>query len=153
LASPYPYAPGFSGTRQATGIRNMTRKTGSLYKSINVSFNSENNEIIVKMLDYWRFVNDGREPGKYVPLKPLMEWIRAKGWNRDPKGRFKKFNIKGAAFGVSTNIKKFGIEPTYFYDKAFQKFEEKFADDAVRALGIDITNFFQKVVEEDILKG
>jgi hypothetical protein len=153
LAAPYPYAPGFGGSKTPSGLRNMKTKTGNLYKSIKVSFDDNNNEITVAMLDYWRYVNDGRRPGKYVPLKPLMQWIRNKGWNRDPKGRFKKFNVKSAAFGVSTNIMKFGIQPTYFYDKAFEIFEKKFQDEAVQALGIDITTFFQRVVEEDILKG
>lgn len=149
LAKPYPYAPGFSKSRPTQGFRNMTKQTGALYKSINVSFNPQTNQIIVDMLDYWRYVNDGREPGKYVPIKPLMRWIRAKGFNKNKTtGRFQKFSIKGMAFAVSTNIKKFGIAPTYFYDEAFNEFEKIFEDEAVIALGIDIGNFFERVLEK-----
>lgn len=148
LAKPYPYAPGFNKVRPNKGVRNMKVKTGKLYNSINVSFNPETNEILVNMLDYWRYVNDGREPGKYVPITPLIKWIRAKGFNKDVKtGRFKKFSIKGMAFAVSTNIKKFGIAPTYFYDEAFNEFEKEFEKEAVLALEIDIADFFEKVVE------
>jgi hypothetical protein len=148
LAKPYPYAPGFNKSRPAKGVRNMTRKTGNLYNSINVSFDPRTNQILVNMLDYWRYVNDGREPGKYVPITPLIKWIRNKGFNKDVKtGRFKKFNIKGMAFAVSTNIKRFGIAPTYFYDVAFEEFEKEFENEAVQALEIDIANFFEKVIE------
>lgn len=148
LAMPYPFAPGFNGQRQPFGVRDMKKKTGNLYNSIEVVFDKENNEIQVSMLDYWKYVNDGRKPGKYVPIKPLMQWIRTKGFNRNKKtGRFEKFQIKNVAFAISTNIKKFGIQPTYFYDNAATKFEKAFEDEAVKALGIDFENFFERVFE------
>jgi hypothetical protein len=56
-----------------------------------------------------------------------MAWIRAKGFNKNKKtGKFEKFNIKGMAFGVSKNIFKFGIAPTFFYDNEFNIFEKEF---------------------------
>ena len=56
------------------------------------------------------------------------------------------------AYGVSKNIYKFGIAPTYFYDNAFNKFIKVFEDESVKALGIDVGNFFEKVVEENLVK-
>jgi hypothetical protein len=153
LASPYPFAPGYNKSKQPFGVRNMKIKTGFLYNSIQVKFDEKTDEIIVSMADYWRAVNDGRRPGKYVPIKPLMQWIRAKGFNKNKTtGKFEKFNIKGMAFAVSKSINKFGIAPTYFYDNAFKGFEKKFESESVKALGIDINNFFEKVVEENIIK-
>lgn len=152
LSKPYPFAPGFNNKRTPFGVRNMKVKTGSLFKSIKVNFNQEKDEVVVNMLDYWRFVNDGRRPGKYVPIKDLIKWVRDKGFNRDEKGRFKSFNIKSMAFAVSKNIYKFGIQPTYFYDNTLETFENAFEDQAVIALGIDIENFFDKVIEENIVK-
>ena len=153
LASPYPFAPGFNNSRTPFGVRDMKTKTGSLYNSINVVFDKAQNEIVVTMLDYWRFVNDGRKAGKYVPIKPLMQWIRSKGFNKNKQtGKFEKFSIKGMAFAVSKNIQKFGIAPTYFYDKAFSMFEREFENQAIKALGIDAGTFFEKVVEENLVK-
>lgn len=149
LARPYPYAPGYTGTRAPKGIRDMKKKTGNLYNSIRVSFDPQSDQIKVLMLNYWQYVNDGRKPGKYVPIKPLMDWIKIKGMNRDPRGRFKRFKIKGTAFAISRTIQKFGIRPTNFYDNAFDVFIEAFEDDAIRALGIDITNFFSKIITEE----
>jgi len=148
LALPYPFAPGYKKNRQPFGVRDMKVKTGNLYNSIEVVYIPAQNEIQVSMLDYWRYVNDGRKPGKYVPIAPLMKWIRTKGFNKNKKtGRFQKFQIKNVAFAISTNIKKFGIAPTYFYDKAATKFEKSFEDEAVKALGIDFETFFDRVFE------
>lgn len=149
LAKPYPYAPGYMGQKKRTGIRDMKKKTGNLYNSIRVSFDPDADVIRVVMLNYWKYVNDGRKPGSYVPIKPLMDWIKTKGLNRDKSGRFKKFRIKGTAFAISRSIQKFGIQPTNFYDNAFDVFIEAFEDDAVKALGIDMTNFFNKILTEE----
>jgi hypothetical protein len=89
----------------------------------------------------------------WLPIKPLMSWIRAKGMNKNKKsGKFEKFNIKKVAFAISKNIQKFGIAPTYFYDKAFEVFELEFENEAIKALGIDVETFFDRVVEENLVK-
>lgn len=152
LAKPYPYAPGFFGQQPRKGIRDMKKKTGSLYRSIKASFDPEKDEMVVNMLFYWKFVNDGRQPGKYVPIQPLIAWIKAKGMNRDPRGRFKKFNIKRVAFAISTSIKKFGIQPTNFYDDSFDVFIDAFDDPNGPAaqLGIDLQEFLIKIIKEPI---
>lgn len=148
LAKPYPFAPGYTHQRQPFGQRNMKIQTGALYKSINVTFNVQQNMIVVSMLDYWADVNYGRKPGKYVPIKPLMKWIRAKGFNKSKEtGKFQKFNIKGMAFAVSTNIKKFGIASTYFYDNAYKIFKNRFEEEGIKALGIDAQTFFNKILD------
>ena len=148
LAKPYPFAPGYNKSRSPFGVRNMTKQTGALYNSIRVNYDSSSDSIVVQMEDYWQYVNDGRKPGKYVPIKPLMKWIRTKGFNKSKTtGKFQKFNIKGMAFAVSKNIQKFGIAPTNFYDDAFKIFEKKFEEEIYRALEIDINNFFDRIVE------
>jgi hypothetical protein len=153
LAKPYPFAPGYNKSGKVFGVRNMTKQTGDLYKSIEVTFDSSTDQIQISMLDYWKYVNDGRKPGSYVPIKPLMKWIRSKGFNKSKtSGKFQKFNIKGMAFAVSKNIQKFGIAPTNFYDDAFGQFEKMFQDKALQALGIDMVNFYNKVVEKELIK-
>jgi hypothetical protein len=150
LAKPYPYAPGYFGQKPSSGKRNMRTKTGNLYNSINVSFDPETNKMKVSMLEYWKYVNDGRQPGKYVPLKPLMDWMRKKGLNRDPKGRFKKFNIKSVAFAISKSIQKFGIQPTNFYDDSFDVFIKEFnkPNGPASQLGMDLQEFLIKIIQQ-----
>lgn len=101
------------------------------------------------MLDYWKYVNDGRKPGKYAPLDSIKDWIKEKGL----KGRNKKtgrfITNESFAWGINTNIKKFGIAPTYFYDRAVENFEKYFEDEVVKALDIDIEKFFDKLFEQN----
>lgn len=150
LAKPYPYAPGFFGQKPKKGIRDMKKKTGNLYNSINVSFDPETNRMKVVMLEYWKNVNDGRQPGTYVPLKPLEKWIRTKGLNRDPKGRFKKFKIKGVAAAISKSIKENGIQPTNFYDDSFDILIKEFnkPDGPAAQLGLDLQQFLTKILKD-----
>lgn len=150
LAKDYPYAKGFFGQKPQTGIRNMKKKTGNLYNSINVSFDPEANRMRVQMLEYWKNVNDGRQPGTYVPLEPLKRWIKIKGLNRDTKGRFKKFNIKSAAFAISRSIKEKGIQPTNFYDDSFDVFLKAFNDPngPISKLGLDLQQFITNILKD-----
>lgn len=153
LAKPYPYAPGFLGQKSKTGFRDMKKQTGNLYNSINVSFDPDTNKMKISMLNYWRYVNDGRQPGTYVPLKPLMKWIRTKGFNKNKStGRFQKFNIKGTAIAISKSIKDKGIQPTNFYDDSFDFLVKAFKDPNGPAaqLGMDLQQFLTKILQQPI---
>lgn len=149
LAQPWPFAPGYSNTRSPFGTSPKIA-SGSLYNSISANFNPNSDEITVEMLNYWIYVNDGRKPGKYAPLDSIKDWIKQKGLKgRDKKtGRF--ITREKFAWGINTNIKKFGIAPTYFYDKATENFEKYFEDDVVKALDIDMEKFFDKLFDKNI---
>lgn len=99
--------------------------SGKLRRSVTVDVvPSEDRPIIrIFMEDYWQWVQSGRMPGKKdVPLSAIEEWIRSRGLTgRDKKGRFIK--RKSFAFAIRTNIKKFGIRPANFLDKAFNLLE------------------------------
>lgn len=148
LLKPYPFAPGYNKSRTPFGTSPKVAG-GGLVESVDVKYNTSSGEVVITMLDYWRYVNDGRKPGKYVPLDSIKKWIRQKGL----KGRNKKtgrfITTESFAWGISTNIKKFGIAPTYFYDNAFQQFEKAFETEAVQALGIDFETFFDNLFEEN----
>ena len=147
LARPYPFAPGYQQKRTPFGVRDMKTKTGNLYNSIDVNYDPTGDKIVVTMLDYWQFVNDGRKPGKYAPLSVIKDWIKVKGL----KGRNKKtgrfITNESFAWGINTNIKKFGIAPTNFYDDGFVNFIDDFENGPLPQLGVDIADFFEKVID------
>jgi hypothetical protein len=132
----YPF--GFAKTR---GLGDKVA-SGRLRDSVEVTVvPSETNPIIkVFMDDYWSFVQSGRMPGKRgVPIEEIEKWIKSRGLTgRDKKGRFIK--RKSFAFGIQTNIKKFGIRPSNFLDKALnlleanQKIEEALGNEAFEEL-------------------
>ena len=98
----YPYAPGYDGVRQTMGSANKVAGVNygysqSLYDSISYTYDPETQEVEVLMNEYWQWVNDGRRPGSYVPIRPLELWAQKRlGLDAD--------EAKSAAFGISKNI-------------------------------------------------
>ena len=92
--------------------------------------------------DYAEFVNDGRAPGSFTPIAPLMKWIRVKPLKaRDTDGKFIKMDsakIRSMAQGISRNHFKFGIQPTNFLNDAVKTVENKLGAGLAEALAQDI---------------
>ena len=99
--------------------------SGRLKNSVQVNVIPSDVRPIIQifMLDYWQWVQSGRMPGKKgVPVDVIEQWIKERGLlGRDKKGRFTK--RRSFAFAIQTNIKKFGIRPSNFLDKAFNLLE------------------------------
>ena len=115
----YPF--GFSKYR---GLSDKVA-SGKLRRSVNVEVVPSQDRPIIKifMEDYWVWVQSGRLPGKKgVPINAIEQWIKERGLTgRDKKGRFIK--RRSFAFAIQTNIKKFGIRPSNFLDKAVNLLE------------------------------
>jgi hypothetical protein len=113
------YAFGFDRYK---GISNKIA-TGSLRDSIQVKAKGKD-EITISMNDYGQWVQSGRAPGKgKVPISAIISWIKARKLKgRDKKGRYIK-DIS-FAFGIQTNIKKFGIRKSDWYDVAIEELLE-----------------------------
>ena len=114
--------------------------------------------------DYFPYVNRGRKTQlTRVPLSALLNWIKIKGIRgRDKKGRF--IPNMSLAFGIQTNIFKYGIRPSNIYDKGLDAIEDYFDDypnnlpPEMRAVGEqlfeavaqDINNFIDKTLEAEL---
>jgi hypothetical protein len=85
-------------------------------------------------------VNYGRAEGKYVPITPLENWAKLKGFA----------NPRGAAFGISKNIFKFGVKPTNFYETAIDKIQTEFDAEIGEAIERSFTEFFDNLLENTI---
>ena len=93
-------------------IKNEVVATGKLRDSINYKVISTENSIGVYLSaeDYWEFVEYGRKAGKFVPIKPLKNWLLAKG-------------LKLSPYAISKNIQKFGIKEKPFFRESLNEFE------------------------------
>jgi hypothetical protein len=146
--------------------------TGELYDSFSSSVVNENGlpVLVLEYGDYFKYVDKGRLPhARRVPLQFLIAWIKVRGLKpRTKKGRFAKVtdkSIKGLAFAVQTNIYKYGIRPTYIYDKALDEFEEVLQDfpnnvpqelipyvnDIYDAVANDINIFLNQMIERELV--
>jgi hypothetical protein len=76
--------------------------SGSLVGSINYRLVETANNIQVQLLanNYLKYVDEGRKPGTYPPIKAIQQWAQIKGIPQE------------AAWAIRANIFKFGIKPT-----------------------------------------
>lgn len=115
----YPF-----GLSKKTGISNKVA-SGKLRDSVQVKKVDRDGSFVIEVLmeEYWQWVQSGRAKGKKgVPVDVIEEWIKQRMiTGRDKKGRFIK--RRSFAFAIQQNIKKFGIKPSNFLDKAFASLE------------------------------
>jgi len=106
-----------------------------------------------KMLDYGNIVDKGRKAGKGISeagQKSVIEWIKKKPLKlRDADGKFVKLTdarLKGMAYVISRNMKKYGKEPTNFFTDAytsqeellFESLQDRIADDQIDYIGTQL---------------
>jgi len=150
LFGKFPYAPGFNNQRAPFGTSNKFAGVGfnyptSLAQSVQANYNLEQHEVDILMNEYWKWVNQGRQPGgKRPPLEPLIAWAKSParlGLNDE--------EARSAAWGIQTNIWKFGIKPTYFFDLAVDEVEQAL-EQGIDNISDDINDFLQQVKVIDI---
>jgi hypothetical protein len=106
LYKKYPYGVKYKG-------RGPKVASKTLVNSIKSNFEPSKMDFEISMEDYGKYVDQGRKAGKYVPIEPLMKWIKDKGIKgRDKKGKF--ISTESLAFAISASKKKFNIRPTNF---------------------------------------
>ena len=75
--------------------------TGQLINSLRYELKetAEGIEMLIIANDYFKYVEDGRKPGKMPPLNEILKWVNNKGLP------------SSAAFPIAKKIGKFGIKP------------------------------------------
>lgn len=61
--------------------------------------------------DYLQYVDEGRKPGSYPPIRAIADWARVKGISKD------------AVFPIARSIFKFGIKPTNVLKKTLTEIQ------------------------------
>jgi hypothetical protein len=94
-------------------LRAGKQATGQLIRSINYKLKEEAEVYLIDIesAPYLKWVDEGRKPGSYPPIKPLIKWAQVKGIPKE------------AAWGIQKNIYKFGIKPTNVISKVVREFE------------------------------
>ena len=108
--------------------KNRKVASGALINSINFKLQEKAKEILIilESNDYLEWVDKGRRPGKYPPIRAISEWARLKGISQN------------AVFPIARKIFKFGIEPTNVIADTIKE--------------IETSPTFQKRYEDTLLK-
>ena len=84
-------------------LRDFTVEVVQDDKWFNIVFNLEH---------YWKYVENGRKPGKFPPPNAIMEWIRVKPIVPHPMNN-RVPTTKQLAFLIARSIAQNGIKPTH----------------------------------------
>jgi hypothetical protein len=93
------------------------------------------------------YVQNGRKPGKGIPLESMRNWTKMKRIQpRDlSTGKFKsKATAEGMRFAMNRKIKHFGIEPFPFVTMARTETLPSFNKALTKAMAQDIKNRFKR---------
>ena len=89
------------------------KATGNLINSVDTFVVYQGTEFLVtlKVEDYYKWVEEGRKPGKFPPVDKILEWIKAKPVLPRPLDNGKLPNENQLAYLIGRKIATEGIEP------------------------------------------
>lgn len=106
-------------------------------------------EVIIKALDYLKFVDEGRRPGKQPPLKAILSWVKTRNI------RFKNKNGQGflkneqTAFIIRRSIGQKGIKKTDVLKKTLGNVLN-LKNKILKSGMIDIEQLVSSVIQQEI---
>ena len=135
-------------------IRDNKIASGKLLNSIEyeVQFDERAIWLQFRMEDYYKWVENGRGPGKFPPPDKILEWIRIKPIIPDDRmGTGKLPTEKQLSFLIGRKIAEEGIEPGNQLHKAIEteyenweaRIDEAIALDVNESLEIIFSSFFK----------
>lgn len=145
------FAQELSNRYQDNLIRDNKIASGNLLNSIDYKVQYDDRAIWVELHleDYYKWVENGRGPGKFPPPDKIMEWIRVKPVIPDDRGG-KLPTEQQLAYLIGKKIAEEGIEPGNqlhnamddIYSQFEEKIDEAIALDVNEAIDIIFSSFF-----------
>ena len=153
LETPRPVL-GYNGEQKTVGGRPVPNSkpsaSGNLIKNTKVywqeGFFEGTPELVVEMPSYYFFVEQGRKPGRFPPLRVIDRWaVQKRGLRsiRDEKGRF--IPRKTQVFLIARSIARYGFKGTPFLDNAVDAVLPKIIDD----LGEAAAQYLQEAINQN----
>lgn len=114
-------------------------------------YNGEHFIVYFNLEDYWKYVENGRGPGKFPPLDAIRNWILVKPITPVPDVRGKIPTTEQLAFLISRKIANEGTEGKHSLEKAMSSPEvDQIIEAITKALVDDIHNEIVKNINEII---
>ena len=98
------------------------------------------------MADYWKYIENGRNPGKFPPTSKILEWIMVKPVIPRPDQNGKLPTPKQLAYLIGRKIANEGYEGSHDLQRANDTILEKYQNKIVAALSQDLGGYLQKIV-------
>lgn len=117
--------------------------SGELLNSVKyiLQHNQSSYEVSLSLLDYWKYLENGRKAGKFPPINKILDWIRVKPVIPRPYNG-KLPTEEQLAFLISRKIALEGTKPRDILKLTLDEINEEYF--------VKISDALAKDVEEDI---
>lgn len=129
----------------ALGGKNASRQLTDTIKS-KVVVGSQAYEVTLSLQEYWKYVESGRAPGKFPPVKALLDWISVKPIIPRPDANGRIPTPKQLSFLIGRKIKEEGIKPFPALETTKEELDKIYHERLSAALGHDVTLYIRKLI-------
>ncbi len=99
-------------------------------------------ECSLSLAPYWKYVENGRRPGKFPPMENILDWVKAKPQLTRPNRLDRKeLAPKQLAFLVARKIAAKGIQPGNQLEEAMDIVYTRWKDRIDAAITADIEDY------------
>ena len=95
-------------------------------------------QVVMHLEEYWKYVENGRKPGKFPPLDKIREWIEVKPVIPRPMKNGKLPSINQLAYLIGRKIAIKGIVPSPVLELTVQDLNDRFMDELKEAIRQDV---------------
>lgn len=94
-------------------ILNDKNASDALYNSVKYQVHTDRGriEVNLSLLDYWKYIENGRKAGKWPPISAIEKWIEVKPILPRPMNNGQLPTVQQLAFLISRKIGLEGIAP------------------------------------------
>jgi hypothetical protein len=124
------------------------RATGNLIQSLDFKVIKDVDGLMLQILTapYFQYVDEGRRPGKFPPIKPIKSWVKAK------RIIVKNQTLDQTAFVIARSISQKGIKPLNLKDKVMRNILTKKEQILKKGAIKDVEELLDKVFYSSIKK-
>ena len=124
--------------------------SGKLFDSVHhiVTVEDHTIDLSLSLEDYWKYVEEGRKPGKFPPLDKIEEWIRIKPVAPYPDAKGRVPSNQQLAFLIGRKIAEEGTEGRHLLDNAIESTQDwiEIIEQAIsKDIEIEIDEFLKKL--------
>lgn len=108
--------------------------------------NGSSYSVVLEMAEYWKYVENGRNAGKFPPTNKILEWIMVKPVIPRPDKNGKLPTPKQLAYLIGRKIANEGYEGSNDLKRASDSIYKKYQSKIVAALSKDLGGYLEKFV-------
>lgn len=131
---------------------NKSNASYDLYNSFEkiIEIGEDSFSVKISLEDYWKYVEEGRRPGKFPPPQVISDWISVKPVIPKPGLNGKTPSVEQLTFLIGRKIAKEGTEARPFFEPAKEEAIHRFSNAINLAIEEDVSNYILEIVENGL---